>query len=82
MPPTVPLHMNAYVCGVRFIALVLYGFLNGRAECLLVCTFWYLAMAANYLFADGNSNQPIRLALIPGDFYPIRTHGYLRLEAI
>ena len=36
IPRAGPLQMNAYLCGVRLIALVLYGLLDGRAECLLV----------------------------------------------
>jgi hypothetical protein len=75
----VPHHVNAY--GVWLIALVLQGSLDHGAECLLVSILRNLGVSPNYLFTVDDPKQPIRLALIPGDFYPIRSHGNLRLES-
>jgi hypothetical protein len=57
--------MHTYLRGVRFIAFVLYGFLDSRAECLFVNILRRLAMAAYYLLANLNPNQPLRLARVP-----------------
>jgi hypothetical protein len=75
-----PHHVNAY--RVWLIALVLQGFLDHGAEGLLVSIFRNFGMSPNYLFTANDSKEPIRFAFIPSDFYPIRTHGHLRLEAI
>jgi hypothetical protein len=76
----VPHYVNAY--RVWLIALVLQGFLDHGAECLLVSILRNLGMSPDYLFTANDPKQPIRLVLIPSDFYPIRSHGHLRLEAI
>src|ERR1700729_3164070 len=72
------IRLNIDIRRVCFKALVGHDFLNSGAERRLIRIPGKFAMASNDLFAVYNSNQPIRLSCIPGDFYTIRTHNFLR----
>ena len=72
---------NANGRGVQFVTFVLYGFLNCRAKSLIICILWHVAMTTNHFFAGFDSDQPLRLRLIPRDFHPVWTHRFLHLLA-
>jgi hypothetical protein len=75
------LPLNANVREVHLVAFILYGFLGSRSKSLLTCIPRCIAMTANHLFADFDSNQPLRVGRIPRDCHMIRTHGFLHSQS-
>src|SRR5690349_12412183 len=72
--PLPALTAHAHQGGVGFIAFVLNGLLRRSGNSLLISILGQIAVAANYFFPIYNSNEPLGLACIPGNFHLIRTH--------
>src|SRR6266446_3942470 len=77
------LSAHAHHCCISFVALILHSLLRCRSDCLLVRILRQIAVAPNYFFPIYDSNQPLGLACVPGNFHLIRAHTRLlaRLRA-
>src|SRR6266403_882044 len=72
--PLPTLSAHAHHCCISFVALILHSLLRCRSDCLLVRILRQIAVAPNYFFPIYDSNQPLSLACVPGNFHLIRSH--------